>query len=141
MNVLIDTPLWSLAFRRSRDALAITERQLVDELADLVRRDEALMLGVIRQEILSGIREPATFRALQARLAAFEDVLISTADQESAAECFNQCRRNGVTGALADMLICAVSMRLKVAILTTDKDFISYSRYIPIKLRGIRRVG
>src|SRR5208337_3484022 len=56
MNVLIDTSVWSLAFRRSR-ASSRREAQMVEELTELIQEGRALLFGPIRQELLSGISD------------------------------------------------------------------------------------
>jgi hypothetical protein len=57
MNVLVDTPVWSLALRRSTPQ----NSALVRELAELIREGRVLMLGAIRQELLSGIGQSGSF--------------------------------------------------------------------------------
>jgi hypothetical protein len=53
----VDTPVWSLALRRKPKDLHPDERRRVDALTDLVRDGRAVLIGPIRQEVLSGIRE------------------------------------------------------------------------------------
>lgn len=65
MIVLIDTTIWSLALRRRPQSLNDQERLLVEEWAGLVRSGEAVLIGPIRQEILSGIRFEKSFTAIQ----------------------------------------------------------------------------
>ena len=56
MNVLIDTSVWSLALRRKHETLAGNERLLVMELSELIREGRAKVIGLVRQELLSGIK-------------------------------------------------------------------------------------
>jgi hypothetical protein len=67
----------------------------------------------------------------------FEDTPILTTDYEQAARFFNACRTRGVSGGGVDLLICAVAHRLGLAIFTTDPDFETYSRHVPVKLHSI----
>lgn len=92
----------------------------------------AHIIGPIRQEILSGIREPAQYEKLRDALRAFPDLELTSADYERAAELFNLCRRNGIQGSNTDFLICAVAERLDLAILTTDQDFRLFQAHIPL---------
>lgn len=92
------------------------------------------MLGLIRQEILSGIRNLDQFARLKSYLQGFLDLELDTADYKTAAEFFNQCRRNGVQGSNTDFLICAVAHRRRYKILTEDQDFKNFQAYIPIEL-------
>jgi len=61
MNVLVDTPVWSLALRRRGVDLNARERVLTQALAELIREGRVQMMGAIRQELLSGIREEERF--------------------------------------------------------------------------------
>ncbi|HUK48606.1 MAG TPA: hypothetical protein VLW06_13475 [Terriglobales bacterium] len=56
MNVLVDTPVWSLALRRRRQVLSSEESRMCNALAELIREGRVLMIGSIRQELLSGMR-------------------------------------------------------------------------------------
>ncbi|HEY3825266.1 MAG TPA: PIN domain-containing protein [Bryobacteraceae bacterium] len=91
MNVLVDTSVWSLAFRRKPKHLNARERRLVGELADLVREGRARIIGLVRQEVLSGIKTHAQLEKLRRTLAAFSDIPIDTRDYEVAAEGSNAC--------------------------------------------------
>ena len=50
MKVLVDTSIWSLAFRRKKNQ-APEERKLKEELIELVREVRATIIGPIRQEL------------------------------------------------------------------------------------------
>lgn len=93
------------------------------------------MLGPIRQELLSGIREQAVWEVLKDKLRSFPDHLIETEDYESAGGYFNYCRSKGVQGTHTDLLICAVALRCDYKILTTDKNFQSYAKLLPLSLK------
>ncbi len=130
MKVLVDTPIWSYALR-TRD----NEYQYeIDKLESLIKDQRALIIGPIRQEILSGYSDLRKFRKLKAKLSYFENIPIQDIDYELAAELCNQCREKGVQGSHIDFLICAVAKRIDVPIFTTDKDFVRYQRIISIKL-------
>lgn len=136
MMVLVDTSVWSLALRRRSPDLSFEQDRLRQVLSELVREGRAQLIGPIRQELLSGIREEAQYRKLRGHLRAFDDVALLTEDYEGAASLSNQCRAEGVTGSPVDFLICAVSIRCQWPILTTDADFRVYARRLPIKLLG-----
>ncbi len=132
MTVLVDTPIWSLAYRRRR--LSDTQSRIVDELKKLVRNHNAVMVGPVRQEILSGMHQPQQYELLRATLQAFEDLSLIGEDWERAARYSNICRGQGVQGSPTDFLLCAVAQRFKVAIFTTDKDFVQYAHLLSISL-------
>ena len=135
MKVLVDTSVWSLALRRpANHPLSPEQRATVSALGDLVRDGRAMMIGAIRQELLSGIKTESQFELVRDSLGAFEDVLLSREIYESAAQAFNSCRANGVQGSNTDFLICAVSILHRLPIFTLDGDFKMYQRWLPVQL-------
>ena len=68
MSVIVDTSVWSLALRRNTASEGI---RVVNILRDLITDGRVIMLGIIRQEILSGIRYPEQFTQLRNYLRAF----------------------------------------------------------------------
>ena len=136
MNILADTPIWSLAFRRRKRSTS--DQMLVDELTELIRETRAVMIGPVRQEILSGIVHGSQFEKVKKHLSAFDDLTIITEDYQRAAQLFNICRKEGVQGSHTDFLICAVAERHEASIFTTDDDFKQYEAYIPVTLHTPR---
>jgi predicted nucleic acid-binding protein len=137
MTVLVDTPVWSLALRRKSADLNARERALTGALAELIREGRVSMMGAIRQELLSGIREEERFHKLRNYLRAFEEPGIEILDYEEAARMHNLCRGRGIAGSAVDFLICAVAQRRGWHILTTDRDFERYERVLGLKLYGV----
>ena len=141
MNVLVDTPVWSLALRREPGDLSEREQAMIRALAELVREGRVTMMGVVRQELLSGIREEERFRKLRDSLRAFEDAVLEAQDYEEAARMHNACRARGIAGSAIDFLICAVAHRRNWQIFTTDRDFERYQRVLGIRLYAAGRAG
>jgi predicted nucleic acid-binding protein len=136
MKVVVDTSVWSLALRRN---IATENSQTDDVLKIVLLRDwiadgRVVLLGAIRQEILSGIRHPAQYVRLRDYLRAFPNVELAMADYELAAEFYNTCRQKGVQGSNTDFLICAAACQRNYGILTTDRDFQNFREHIPITL-------
>ena len=134
MTALVDTPVWSAAFRRRIEG---PDRE-AGELRELIREGGVRIIGAVRQEVLSGIREPGQFERLRERLRDFPDLVLDEADHERAAEMYNTCRAKGVQGSNTDFLICAVAERRDMPILTTDGDFTHFAKHIPIRLHRLR---
>jgi predicted nucleic acid-binding protein len=134
VEILVDSSVWSLVLRRSKEPKSESDQFLIALLRDLIQDQRARLIGPIRQELLSGIREHAQYERLRQRLRAFADEPLSTEDFEQAAELSNQCRSRGVAGSTVDFLICAITINRGWQILTTDGDFLSYAKAIPIKL-------
>jgi predicted nucleic acid-binding protein len=134
VNVLVDTSVWSLALRRP----GAPGNAETAELVELIREGRVAMLGAIRQELLSGIRAAEQYRKLRDRLRAFGDIVLDESDYEEAATCFNRCRAKGLQGSNTDFLMCAVSLRRGLAVLTTDKDFDGFARVLGFELHEPR---
>ena len=130
MKVIVDTSVWSLALRRQKQQ----NNSIVNKLRDLISDGRVVLLGAVRQEILSGIKHQEQYEKLRDRLRAFPNLTLDAEDYELAAEYFNICRLNGVQGANTDFLMCATANRRNYEIFTTDKDFINFSQYLPIVL-------
>jgi hypothetical protein len=143
MNVLVDTSVWSLAFRHKSIQPQADETfdLYVTELKELIREMRAQIIGPIRQEILSGISDQTQFQKLRQYLQSFEDLVISSTDYERAAEFFNICRSKGIQGAHTDFLICAVAEKYALPIFTTDKDFDLYADHLTISLYEPRQTS
>jgi hypothetical protein len=121
MKWLVDTCVWSLALRRRNTArLNVEEQRLVSELSLAIQASNAAIIGPLRQEILSGIRDRAEFKKMQGLLEPFADEPTGPSDFVEAARMFNLCQDHGVHCGPVDILICAVAARLSYGILTID---------------------
>ena len=130
MKIIVDTSVWSLALRRRSGP----EDASVAALGDLIGDGLVVMLGCIRQEILSGVRSEGQFRILRDHFRAFPDEVLEAGDYERAAKFFNDCRRKGIQGSNTDFLICATAANRGHAIFTTDRDFQRFREAIDIML-------
>lgn len=128
MRVLVDTSVWSLALRRATHAL----NPDADELKRLITSHLTEIIGPIRQELLSGVRNQVQLDLLESRLACFPDLPLHAEDYVTAAKMFNLCRAKGIQGSNTDFLICAVAVRHDFAIFTTDGDFRLFAKCLPI---------
>jgi predicted nucleic acid-binding protein len=135
MRILVDTCVWSEALRRITGEGSDVSR----ELQDLILEHRVEIIGPIRQELLSGLREDNQFEKLEKHLEAFPDITLEAADHIMAAQYFNKCRARGIQGSNTDFLICAVAVRREIAIYTTDGDFQQFAKYLPIVLHEMRR--
>lgn len=128
-KILIDTCIWSEVFRRKNP-----DKEIQNKMKKLILNLNVIMIGPVRQELLSGIKDESKFAYLQKILSVFQDEPIISEDYILAAKLCNKCRQHGIQGSQIDFLICALSIRLDVEIYTVDIDFQNYSKFIPIKL-------
>jgi len=130
MKYLVDTSVWSLAFRRQEKK----HERVVMILSRLIDRGQVVLCGAVRQELLSGIKHNEQFALLKSRLRYFEDLVTVKEDYELAAEFHNTCRTKGIQGSNTDFLLCAISVNHNLTLLTSDKDFKHFQKHLNFKL-------
>ncbi len=136
MNVLVDTDIWSEAFRKKRGA----KSEYVEELTFLIEEGRVQLIGVIRMEILCGIRDGMVFERIRKRLESFPDRMLDTAVFILGAQFLNLCQSKGIQGSNNDFILCACSVLWKVPILSKDRDYEHYGKLLPIELLRPRNV-
>jgi predicted nucleic acid-binding protein len=134
MIVLVDTSVWSLALRRKKLNLSADQLGQLQKLEEILSADQVRLLGVVRQELLSGIKSRDEFLRMREQLRSMPDVALEIEDYEQAAELGNACRARGIAVGPIDMLLCAVALRRNWSIFTCDRDFERYTRHLPIVL-------
>jgi len=129
MKVLVDTCIWSHALRHNKP-----DKSIIKKLTDLINDGRAVLIGPIKQELLSGVQRTDQFEKLKEILSSFEEIQLQSYHFEKAAEFCNICRSKGIQGSTIDFLICSVAHSENMIIYTIDKDFEFYAKYLPIKL-------
>jgi predicted nucleic acid-binding protein len=129
VKVLVDTCVWSYALRHKNPNLEIEA-----QLKEIIKDGRIVIIGPIRQEILSGISKETQFESLKEHLSPFEDAPLTSSHFIKAAEFCNICMKRGVQGSNTDFLICSVAYLENLEIFTTDLDFKNYKKYLPIEL-------
>ena len=135
--ILVDTTIWSKAYRRKK--IAAEDQLIVKELYAILDSEEEVLIGPVRQELLSGISNENVFRDLAIKLNGFNNYEARLADHDLAAEYYNKCLSNGIQGSQTDFLICAIANRYDLEIFTEDKDFNYYKKHLPVKLYNLSR--
>ena len=67
MKVLVDTCVWSKTLRHKSP-----DSEITDKIKELIRDGRIVIIGPIRQELLSGISDVSQFNKLKDMLSAFE---------------------------------------------------------------------
>ena len=75
MMVLVDTSVWSLALRRKPSNLGARDQAHSEALRELVREGRVQIVGPVRQELLSGIRDGSKLSQGTGRLAGLRRTL------------------------------------------------------------------
>lgn len=134
MKVIVDTDVWSEAFRRK----GADKSAHYHELVQLIEEGRVELLSIVKMEILCGIRDEAVFEKIHKKLEAFKEQPLPPEVFVMAAQFFNLCRSKGIQGSNNDLIICAASVAWNLPILSKDKDFDHYKKYIPIELHQPR---
>jgi len=132
--ILVDTSVLSLLFRRRRRDLSRDELPMVYALEELARSGLMVIIGPVRQEILSGIVTNEQFAALQSRLTVIDDLPMDAGTFVLAAQFYNACRAAAVAPGDIDMMICAAANEHSCEIFSSDPDFMRYASVLPIRL-------
>ncbi len=119
-------------FRRDRQSVA--DRAVRLSLRDMLVAREALIIGPVRQEVLTGLRDPNRFDRVREGLRGVDDVALTSYDYERAAEISNTLRAGGVASSPVDALLCAVAERVSVPVFTLDRDFERYASALGLEL-------
>jgi predicted nucleic acid-binding protein len=133
VTFLVDTSVWSLAFRRDGSTSA---PEVVALKAALEGGDEIVTTGLILQELLQGFAGPRARRDIIERFGALPLLAPDRQDHIEAAELRNRCRRAGVQIGTVDALIGQMCLRHDLALLTTDRDFAGLARHSALRLWG-----
>jgi len=128
--IACDTSALSQFLRRSPD----TQNDVALQVEKLIDSNELALFGIVRQELLSGVKLPAHFERIDLTTRALPLFFADDEDHTTAARFFNTCRSKGIQGSPIDFLICAMAVKRKFRIYTTDPDFELYEPIIPIEL-------
>jgi len=129
VSILVDTSVWSLAMRRDEQPNSSELKVLVKALDS---GQEIYSTGIILQELLQGFSGAKASKAIVDRFTAIPMLVPELTDHIQAAEIRNKSRRNGVQIGTIDALIAQLSLRYKLALLTTDKDFKHMSKAVKL---------
>jgi predicted nucleic acid-binding protein len=117
--VVVDTSVW-VDFLNGHRSLE------TEYLAACLSDDVPVVLpGLVRAEILAGLRTDAEAERIASLLAAFDAAPEPALDDYTAtAELYRRCRRAGdAVGSIIDCLIAQVCLRQGYPLLTKDNDF------------------
>jgi len=126
MSVLVDTSVWSKALRNKGEEDRIFMK--------LIQTNQVRIIGVIRQEILSGIKDAVQFKKLHDNLSAFPDAFVPSDYYVKAAQLYNTCRSKGIQASHIDFLIAAVAIEESLELYTYDMDFKNIATVVPLEL-------
>ena len=133
MSLLVDTSVWSLAFRRDAEATAPEVTTLRHALEGA---DQVFTTGLVLQELLQGFAGPKTRSQLIERFAALGFLQPDREDHVEAAEVRNSCRRSGVQIGTIDALLIQLCLKHDLVLLSSDNDFRAAAKHVKFRLWG-----
>lgn len=125
-QVLVDTNIWSTFFRRNKSE----DQKLRSNLEMLMQENRISMIGPVRQEILTGIKDYSKFLLLKEYLQAFEDEPVTTEAFEYGAKIANECMKSGIAISSVDAIIVSMIILHGFEIYTNDHDFTRYKNIV-----------
>ena len=131
MTLLVDTSVWSLAFRRD----GASAEPAVSALHEaLLGSQSVVTTGLVLQELLQGFSGPKAAAAIFERFRALPLIQPDRQDHIGAAEVRNICRRAGVQIGTIDALLIQLCGRHELTLLSTDKDFAHAAGHVPFNI-------
>jgi len=131
LSLFVDTSVWSLALRHDAPDRVVEVRALIGALE---HGDPIVTTGLVLQELLQGFSGPRSRELILDRFSALPLLAPDRSDHVAAAEVRNICRRSGLQIGTIDALIAQLCIRYSLMLLTTDQDFTSAARHLPLKL-------
>jgi tRNA(fMet)-specific endonuclease VapC len=114
-QILVDTSVW-IAFLRGTEPHRKT-------LARLLSEGRVAITGIVKAEIIQGVKSTKEEECLLAALNAVDSLEITDGTWVSAGRLALEMRRKGTTVPLTDIALAALAMEHDVSVLTLDKHF------------------
>ena len=126
---VIDTSIWISYFNSVQDDNAKAVNKLIDA-------DEIIILPVIFQETLQGIREDKIFELIKESMLSYRYINIDHVYSAlKAAGLYRSLRQKGITIRKPnDCLIAAICIENKIPLFHKDKDFDSIAKHTSLKI-------
>lgn len=131
MSLLVDTSVWSLAFRRDSTMDVAEVRALQHALEGA---DQVFTTGLVLQELLQGFAGPKARVQLVERFSALAFLQPDRDDHIKAAEVRNACRRKGVQIGTIDAMLIQLCVKHDLVLLASDNDFRSAAKHVKFRL-------
>lgn len=129
-RVLVDTTVW-ISYLRGLDA------SLKERIGALVREDRVCMTEIVLMEILRGAKSDKEYAMLREDFLALPQLPVTSSVWETVWQTAYHLRKSGVTATLADVVIAAVSLHYKCALMHADKHFQMISKHTGLKTISI----
>jgi len=104
-------------------------RNPTQNVIDVFTKEDVVICGVIRSELLHGAKSDKDFKHISSVLDAFEELPFEESDWEKLGKQLYELRIKGITVPLSDAIIAYVAIKHKIPVWTKDQHF-SYMRQV-----------
>ena len=126
--ILVDSSVWI-------DYLSAKVSRPENKIDPLTRPDnQAVVTGIIIQEILQGIRNLRSFELTRKMMTSFPVVIPSASTHASAAALYQEVMRKGNQVSTVDALIAALAIEHRLPLYTFDADFQNIAKHTRLQL-------
>ena len=136
MKFLVDTSVWSESLRRKKSSMDSAET-ILSKL--ILNEYEIVIVGIVLQEILSGITDKKLFAEINTILADFPYIEATKQDYVFAAELRNLLKTKGVTAGSFDFLIAVFLICNDLTLVTLDQDFTYIAEHTDLKIFDLEK--
>lgn len=130
-RLLVDTSVWSLAYRRDTPP---DLPQVAVLRSALVNGEYVAITGMVLLELLRGFIPPRAQERILTDLAPLELIEPTRDDYVEAARLANTCRQAGVQLGSVDALLAQLAIANDLELLTTDRDFENATKVVPLRV-------
>ena len=130
-RLLVDTSVWSLAYRRDAPP---NIPQVTVLRAALVGGEFVAIAGMVLLELLRGFIPPRAQERILSDLAPLELIDPTRDDYIEAARLANTCRQAGLQLGSVDALLAQLAIGNDLELLTTDRDFENAAKLVPLRI-------
>ena len=131
LSLFVDTSVWSLLLRRDAPREVAQVRALVRALES---GEKIVTTGMVLQELLQGFFGAKAHEQIVDRFSALPLLVPNREDHVAAAVLRNLCRKKGIQIGTIDALLAQLCIQHKLAMLTTDDDFVRIAELTSLKL-------
>ena len=131
MRLLVDTSVWSLAFRKNAPSTLPKIRRLAQALQD---GEQVFTTGLILQELIQGFSDHEARDAILERFASLPHVVPDRRDHVAAAALRAQLSADGIRLGTIDALLAQLCLRHQLTLLTTDLVFNRVAELTPLSV-------
>ena len=128
---ILDTSVWLEVLPAGRGT-----PQLRDRVDALLSADLVATTGMVRLELLGGVRSLEEWARLSELMSALHNLPVKEEDWQSAASTAYQLRREGITIPFTDLLIGEVTMRSDAVLIHRDRHFDLMASHIPLQVES-----